>query len=549
MTVALRPIVRAATAALLLATTAFAQDGLPEGPDWGRPRRIRPEGKNVLFATGDGCGGCHSASSNAVALRDVTGADVSPHGLWRATAMANSFRDPYWRSQVAREIAAAPEKAEEIQNLCVTCHAPMAHHTARIAGRPHGSVRELTADPLARDGVSCTVCHQARPDNFGKPESFRGNLDIRPGRIIYGPYPDPMAGPMRMHSAYTATEGPHVQESALCGSCHTLVTRPAPDAPDFPEQTPYLEWRNSVFSTEGRREPESRNCQECHMADLGEIAIARNPAGVDFAIDPRPNYRAHAFVGGNAFLLEMLRDAAEELGVTAPPEAFDRLISATRRQLRRDTADVEIDGLSRQDDRIRFSVKVTNRTGHKLPTGYPARRIWLTTEVIVGEYQVFESGGLDDGGRITDLAADAAAKHVDRVRSPADVPVWSAVPVDLEGRPTTILHGMARYAKDDRLLPRGWKPDGPDVAMTAPVGVDGDADFIGGSDTVHFDLPVPADIRGEITVKVMLLYQSIPPEWAAPHAEGKAPENEVFTRLYRASNTLAEILGTATAVR
>src|SRR6187401_2812648 len=47
------------------------------------------------FLPADRCGLCHSLSANSTALTSATGDDVSPHGTWQATAMANAFRDPY----------------------------------------------------------------------------------------------------------------------------------------------------------------------------------------------------------------------------------------------------------------------------------------------------------------------------------------------------------------------------------------------------------------------------------------------------------------------
>ena len=60
-------------------------------------------------------------------------------------------------------------------------------------GTPLPAFESLDGNPLARDGVSCTVCHQTRPDNLGKPESFSARLEIRNDQKIYGPFKDPAA--------------------------------------------------------------------------------------------------------------------------------------------------------------------------------------------------------------------------------------------------------------------------------------------------------------------------------------------------------------------
>ena len=107
------------------------------------------------FLTSDECARCHSRSLTANALTTASGDDASPFGLWRATPMANAFRDPYWRAQMAREIENAPDSRARTEELCLRCHAPMASHAADLAGRASASMQELLLDPLAHDGVSC----------------------------------------------------------------------------------------------------------------------------------------------------------------------------------------------------------------------------------------------------------------------------------------------------------------------------------------------------------------------------------------------------------
>src|SRR5688572_5015383 len=149
---------------------------LGAGPQWRGP--VHPTAANEVFATGDGCAMCHSASQHAFAMRTPTGEDVSPHALWQASLMANSFRDPYWRAQVAKESALAGDRAADVQALCFRCHAPMAHHTARLGGQPSPTIAQAAKDPFAQDGVSCTVCHQIRPDGLGDPKTWSGRPAI-----------------------------------------------------------------------------------------------------------------------------------------------------------------------------------------------------------------------------------------------------------------------------------------------------------------------------------------------------------------------------------
>lgn len=514
----------------------------------GRMRGGGVVGPDEHFLTAKACATCHQAVPTAQALWGRNGDDVSPFGTWQATMMANSFRDPYWRAQVEKEVAAAPDKRADIEGLCIRCHAPMAHHDALLHRHEAPAIADIATMPLGRDGVSCTVCHQAQPDNLGEASSFSGNLLIKPANKIFGPYREPAFQPMRMHTGYTAEYGPHVRSAGLCGACHTLFTSHVPGHAEFPEQTPYLEWRNSVFSDEEGRTAESRTCQECHMTDEGAMRIARNPAGLDFNIKTRPNARAHSFVGGNAFMLDLLRSNRQALGVDASDAALERNARATRRQLAHDTATVAIEGASRDGDKLTFDVRVTNLTGHKLPTGYPARRAWLRVLVRAGNRPVFLSGEPDAQGRISGVADERALPHFDRVEKPEQVVVYECIPVDAQGKPTTYLTQMAAMGKDNRLLPRGWRNDGPETKHTGAKGVEGDADFTGGEDVVHYALTLPEGTAGRLVVVASLLYQTVPPSWVEPMRTVTAEATRSFVTMYDAAEKKPETLGLAVQI-
>lgn len=513
-------------------------DRLGKGPAWRGP--IAPEAANAAFATANGCAMCHSHSKHAIAMTSSTGDDVSPHGLWQATMMANSFRDPYWRAQVAKEVAVNPDRAKEVESLCLTCHGPMAHHSAKLGGLDSPRIADAAADPLAEDGVSCTVCHQAKPDNLGSESSFGGRIEIGLDRVIYGPYPDPAFGPMRMHTGYTPTHGEHVKDAGLCGACHTLITHHQGVA--FPEQTPYLEWRNSIYSDEAGATESSRTCQQCHMPDVGDMRIARNPAGRDFNIAVRPDYAAHAFLGGNAFMLDLFRANRDELGIQATDDALLRAARATRRQLADDTTRLSISEPRREDGSLVFDVTIENLTGHKFPTGYPARRAWLEVDVRVGRDSIFHSGAFDERGRLLGISDERSIPHVDTITRPEQVAVYEAIPVDPDGDPTTHLTRMVDFRKDTRLLPRGHRADGPHASQTAPRGVEGDPDFAAGGDVVHFRVPLPTD-AGKAQVVAWMRYQPVPPSWVDPLREVEAEEAKRFVRMYDAASPTPETAG------
>jgi hypothetical protein len=376
-----------------------------------------------------------------------------------------------------------------------------------------------------------------------------------------------------MHSGFTPAYGEHTTQSAMCGSCHTLITNPiTADGPDesirFHEQTPYLEWRNSMYSNEDpegrvimRPSPTVRSCQECHMprndADGVEITtrLAHNPPGTDFPfIEPRSPFGRHLLVGGNTLMLSILRDNAELLGVAAPREAFDATIAAARDQLQNRTAGLRVGGVHRENGLARFEVAVTNRAGHKLPTGHPSRRMWLEVVVRDAAGQVLFSSGTHDaegrilGSRGAPLASEAAGgpvePHRDVVRSADEVASYRGVIADRDGNPThTLLQGATWYI-DDRILPFGWDPTHPDADATRPAGVEGDEDFVPGRDSVHYEFAVPDDVA--VTVEARLLYQSVSPRWAAEVVAHGSARAQRFADLYGRADRTPEVLARAT---
>jgi hypothetical protein len=549
--------------ALLLLPLGLLALGLPQTDE-----HDPPPGTGVQESSS--CARCHSNAPRASAMRDAAGRGIAPHDLWRGTLMANAARDPLWRAVLSAEIAATPSRRAEIEEKCLGCHAPMA---ARVGLEEHdtGSLVhvlecEAPLGGLARDGVSCTICHGISPEGLGTEASFTAGFRLDPWRRLFGPHAAPFTMPMRMHTGFTPTHGEHLLESALCGSCHTLETEALdPDGNAvgalFLEQAPYLEWRNSDFRDEGAEPgPRAASCQDCHAPTDDEdgarirTRIVRNPGGRDFPpTRAREPYGRHVFVGGNTLVLRMLRDHPEQLGAAAPGASFQATLEATREQLHERTARVAIEDVRRGRSGLSFAVRVENLTGHKLPTAHPTRRAWLRVVVRdAGGTVVFASGETDARGRIlgadgrplpSERAGGPIEPHRDVVRDAGEVATYGAVMADASGAPThTLLRGAA-WLVDDRLLPRGWSPDHPEAAHTAPVGVEGDDDFRAGEDRVRYELDTVPD--GALSIEAALLYQPLGARWAAELLRWETPEVETLRRLLEETEPAPEVLATA----
>lgn len=506
------------------------------------------------FVHHETCALCHDETRRGTAMRDAADRNVAPVDLWRSSMMANASRDPLWRAVVACEVAATPSRAAEIEATCIRCHAPMAPTGTRLADLERGGA----AMELGADGVSCTVCHQIQPTGLGTPPSFSGGYRIVDAGEIYGPHLAPFANPMIRHSGYVPTSSDHVLEPALCGTCHTLYTDALTEdgretGERLAEQTPYLEWLNSSYAGATARV----TCQDCHLAttDLDGVPIrtriAHNPGGRDFPpTDARVPFGRHVLVGGNTVVPRLLRDSG-----VAPPAAYDATLARAQEQLGA-AAGLEVVEIERLDGRLRVDVRVHNFTGHRLPTAHPTRRVWLALEVTdeTGK-RLFVSGAHDEHGRLVDaggapLAIERAggplAPHRDRIVSSDQVALYEARMADASGAPTWLLTRGAAYAKDDRLLPLGWKADGPWPDETRPKGIDGDTDFLGGTDVVHYDVPLDHP-RGEpFVMKLRLLHQTIGARWIEELLQGEAGAAKRLRALRDAADLRPSVLADAT---
>ncbi len=495
-------------------------------------------------------------------MRDAAGRDISPIALWQSSMKANAARDPFFRATLSAERARFTEHATAIEDKCLTCHAPLAALDARLDGtlaRVDDLANPTQRGLLGADGVSCTACHGIASQQLGAPETWSGQHRYGDELALYGPHSDPFTNPMVSRTGLTPTQSAHVLDSALCASCHTLITHALDldDAPDFPEQTPYLEWRNSAFATPG---PDQVTCQDCHVPTVdadGQVIstrIARRPPGGDFPpTSPRSPYGRHLFVGGNTLIPEILKRFRDELLPSAPDAAFDATIAIARAQLETATATLTTSGLAVVGGRLVGELQVVNLAGHKFPSGYPSRRVWL--RVLVEDAagaSLVEVGGWDGQGRI--LGADRAPltsegaggpvlEHRDEVSGPDTVQVWETVLGDASGRPNIGLMSAVSYLKDNRLLPRGWSSEGFEAGRTRPIGVGDDDDFVAGGDAVRLNMAVP---ESATQVTVQLVYQVLSARWAAELLTNDTPEVRAFGRMLEAVPPVPVVIATVT---
>lgn len=498
--------------------------------------------EDAHFSGSQACGSCHNDNSTGEdrVMLDRDGRDLSLETAWRSSMMANSSRDPYWMAVYASELARYPDHAAEINDTCTRCHAPMANEVGRRTNQPiqlfdsgseaegnlvKGILSMTDADtPFnhAMDGVSCTVCHQIADDgNLGTEASMTGGFFIEDysngdiaERPAYGQYSENVdIGYMKDRAKFTPVFGAHISTSETCATCHNLKSEPldrngvpVENVGHFPEQMVYTEWEASSYATGKSLET---NCQGCHMPVVeSAVPIASNGAG-DVV---RENFAEHTFLGANTVMQSILSDWNEELGIPDDVNFEESILR--NRQFLTSAAELTIENSQISNGIMNLDVKVVNKTGHKLPSGYHSRRVVM--HVVVSDKDgntVYENGRINDDGSIAGVIEDVTSHsyepHYDTITDASQVQVYQSIMGNSDNEKTDSLLNGTHYLKDNRLTPAGFnkKQVSDDIAVKG-IAATQDPDFNFGADVVSYKIPVQASGR-PYNILVELLYQPL----------------------------------------
>jgi hypothetical protein len=511
----------------------------------------------TMFRTSDRCVACHNG------LKTHEDEDISIGLDWSASIMANASRDPYWQASVRRESIDHPESKQVIEDDCSICHMPAVRMADRDAER-HSEIlarfplkKFPEGDEAAEDGVTCSVCHQIENVGLGTPATFVGNVtiakpDANGDRPEYGPFAIDKGHQTLMHSStatYRPTEGHHMSDPGLCGSCHTLYTDALGPHGEkigrFPEQVPFQEWQHSEYS-EGQTR---KTCVQCHMPRVDEAVAITALYG-----QPREGMHRHVFVGANFLMQGMLQEHRDALATAAEPEQLDAAVKRTTEFLRTESAKVTILGVERTTNGLAVEVQVENLTGHKLPTAYPSRRAWLHVVVRDGNGRVvFESGALNTDGSIVGNDNDQDPLRFEpyyREITRADqVEIYEPILKDSSGKVTTGLLHAVGYLKDSRLLPKGFDKASAERDIAVVGGAADDPGFNDKGSLVRYSLST-GSAAGPFKVEAELWFQPIGFRWAHNLEPYNASEPQRMVRYYgEASQKSAVMLAKAEASR
>ncbi|MDX6444687.1 MAG: hypothetical protein QOH71_1761 [Blastocatellia bacterium] len=537
------------------------------------------------FLTSSQCLGCHSASKENMAFLFTEALqppiNLSPYTEWRASMMGLAGRDPIFHAQLESEKTMRPSQAGFLDNTCYRCHGVMGQRQIEsdkqkpfehdmVYARPGDADAEYGA--LARDGVSCDVCHRISKDGLGTPATFTGKFKVDPPNVVNGPYDKLITQPMKNATGITPAFGAHVQSAALCGSCHTVILpvfdrngRPVKDkngkSKEFHEQMTYPEWQNSVYQNERApiKQDEVRTCQDCHMQKkfLGQQLVFRaaniedvNYPFTDFRLPDkditvrvRDQYSRHTLTGINQFGLMFFEQFPDILGIRTSDYMYGVAVpglltaqSSGYDLARRETATIQVTSLVKSESALEAGVAVQNLAGHGFPSGVGFRRAFLTFEVLDAAGKVvWASGRTNNAGAIvkgltedilpTEFFYDETTRkqvfqpHYEVINDEGQVQIYEEVIADPEGKITTSFVGLDQVLKNNRLLPKGWRADGPFGEFTRPHGdAERDPEYMNqagasGADQIIYRVPLNDRTRTGVAVRVTLNYQSIPPSY------------------------------------
>jgi hypothetical protein len=427
--------------------------------------------------------------------------------------MGQAGRDPwFWAA-----FAVAQNDAADAGEFCLRCHTPRGWFAGRSEPADGSALTEVDIDA----GVACEVCHRmvdpvpgAEDEVATLDATIRADLIAPPpvdhvasGMIILDPE-DNRRGPFSLpgfgfHTAFQARfqgQNDPLAASRLCGSCHNVdnplltwtetppgggpaqfwpneLNSPAPSYANgdlFPIERTFDEWSNSDYAKGGVFAPQFAgakpggivvSCQDCHL--VRQTGLAANQAF-------NPTYRdcvttgclpAHVMAGGNAWVPKILQDPRWRLHNPLDAAALNKTADAARSMLQR-AASLDVD-LTEDNGQKVVTVRVTNETGHKLPTGYPeGRRMWLNLRAYDASGElIFESGAYNPNTGI--LSLDPAVKVYEAKQG---ITPELATVVGLPSGPSFHFALNNTTYKDNRIPPRGYTVAAFDKPGMRPVG-------------------------------------------------------------------------------
>jgi len=251
-------------------------------------------------------------------------------------------------------------------------------------------------------------------------------------------------------------------------------------------------------------------------------------------LDIRNEYSRHSLHSINVFKLEMFRQNPQTLGISLRDNllprsdakgGFEHAIDTAVQTARESSARIQITEAARINGDLRVRVRVSNKSGHKFPSGITFRRAFIELKVRSGNKVIWASGETDKWGvlgtreldKFTPLKSEFFVDnefqpHYQTITQENQVQIYEQLVAASDGSITTSFLNVNRVIKDNRLLPLGWESNKASKVIQ-PKFVDEDKDYLNGfgSDLTTYQIPLPPHIEQPITITARLFYQALPP--------------------------------------
>ena len=490
-----------------------------------------------------------------------------PHNSWSGSMMANAMRDPlFWAA-----LDVANKDVPGVGDYCLRCHTPPGWFAGRVqkdgnggmvgAAGPNGCAlvgKYDRPDYKNNDyaGVTCHFCHRMMPNGPNGEPTLIGNANawIDNATTCTNPDGSSYGGPCR-RGPYTYSNGmleaPHGwkksefhEQSELCASCHDVSTPDTSAGPlktlileggvtttrPMPIERTYSEWKQSAFADVIFRNgfdsslpgmpatATAQTCQSCHMRiseNPNARACQQNPAG-----SRTGNLPVHEFAGANAWVPQIIKSLYGGPSGLDREADYDRTTALARQMLVSGAlTETSITAYTAPTASVTGSitvrVKVTNLSGHKLPTGYAeGRRMWLNVKVRdINNALVAESAAYDPVTGI--LTEDPQAKVYETLQG-----IWNTSPpafcqTEVAGKKQFHFVLNNCIAKDNRIPPLGFRPKTPGdpngdelrpVAYSYPETSPGSGTLVN-YDVTNYTFALPANTPRPLVVDSRLNFQ------------------------------------------
>ncbi|MZH01984.1 MAG: hypothetical protein F3745_00865 [Nitrospinae bacterium] len=249
--------------------------------------------KNGISASGE-CGKCH---------KDI-------YATWKNSLHSQVKGNAvFWTAY----LQAYYDDAEKAQELCLSCHSPVAIINKDL----------MLTKKISGEGVNCDFCH-----SISGVQKIRSQFEYEHkfGLLKQGPLKD-------LESPVHETKFNKLfKQSQLCAKCHEYESDNGLKIIET-----YSEWEQGPYSKKGT------HCQDCHMRKVKGKIVA-----TEIAITPEKKIRSHDIAGGHSLAM---RDKSLDVQISSIDRIKQKLV-------------VNVDVINKG-------------VGHKIPTGLPSKKLTL----------------------------------------------------------------------------------------------------------------------------------------------------------------------------